>query len=71
VRSRDLDGTGPGLAIVKHLSRAHGGEVSVHSSSGEGITFVIELPAEPSENPRVPTANSVAARDLSESSVNI
>jgi two-component system phosphate regulon sensor histidine kinase PhoR len=44
-RSREMGGTGLGLAIVKHLARAHNGEVSVQSTSGEGSTFVIELPA--------------------------
>lgn len=45
-RARTLDhgGTGLGLAIVKHLARAHGGEVTVHSTPNEGSTFTIELP---------------------------
>jgi two-component system phosphate regulon sensor histidine kinase PhoR len=43
-RSRELGGTGLGLAIVKHLARAHGGEATVHSTPGEGSTFIIELP---------------------------
>jgi two-component system, OmpR family, phosphate regulon sensor histidine kinase PhoR len=43
-RSREVGGTGLGLAIVKHLARAHGGEVTVHSTLGEGSRFVIELP---------------------------
>jgi two-component system phosphate regulon sensor histidine kinase PhoR len=43
-RSRSLGGTGLGLAIVKHLARAHGGEATVRSVSGEGSTFIIELP---------------------------
>jgi len=29
---------------VKHLARAHGGEVSVTSELGKGSTFTIELP---------------------------
>jgi two-component system, OmpR family, phosphate regulon sensor histidine kinase PhoR len=33
-------------AIVKHLARAHGGEVKVESTVGEGSIFVIELPVE-------------------------
>jgi two-component system phosphate regulon sensor histidine kinase PhoR len=43
-RSRDLGGTGLGLSIVKHLVRAHGGEVSVHSILNEGSTFSFTLP---------------------------
>lgn len=43
-RSRDLGGTGLGLSIVKHLVRAHGGEVSVKSVPNEGSTFSFTLP---------------------------
>lgn len=48
-RSRDMGGTGLGLAIVKHLALAHGGEVRVHSTPGEGSTFIIELPTSVTE----------------------
>jgi two-component system phosphate regulon sensor histidine kinase PhoR len=48
-RSRDMGGTGLGLAIVKHLALAHGGEVSVHSTPGQGSTFLIELPLLPEQ----------------------
>jgi two-component system phosphate regulon sensor histidine kinase PhoR len=44
-RSRDLGGTGLRLAIVKHLARAHGGEVRVSSELGQGSTFEIDLPS--------------------------
>lgn len=44
-RSRKLGGTGLGLAIVKHIARIHKGNVSVKSSSGNGSTFTIILPA--------------------------
>ena len=43
-RSREMGGIGIGLAIVKHLARAHGGEVTVTSELGKGSVFTIELP---------------------------
>lgn len=43
-RSRELGGTGLGLSIVKHLCLAHGGSVTVESTSGVGSTFRILLP---------------------------
>ena len=49
-RSREIGGTGLGLAIVKHLARLHGGEVSVTSTLGHGLTFIIELPQNTSKN---------------------
>jgi len=43
-RSRAIGGTGLGLAIVKHIVQAHNGEVTVHSTPGEGSVFMISLP---------------------------
>jgi two-component system phosphate regulon sensor histidine kinase PhoR len=43
-RSRDQGGTGIGLAIVKHLVQAQGGEVGVESGAG-GSRFWVSLPA--------------------------
>ena len=42
---RGIRGTGLGLAIVAHVTRAHGGTVSVESNAGGGSTFRITLPA--------------------------
>ena len=42
--NRSIPGTGLGLALVDHIAKAHGGNVSVISQVGEGSTFSIRLP---------------------------
>jgi signal transduction histidine kinase len=41
--TRTTRGAGLGLALVRRLARAHGGNVSVHSRPGEGATFTVRL----------------------------
>jgi signal transduction histidine kinase len=41
---RHLHGTGLGLALVRAVARAHGGEALVHSSPGHGSDFELLLP---------------------------
>ena len=43
-RSRATGGTGLGLSIVRHVAEAHGGEVTVESTEGEGSTFRLAVP---------------------------
>jgi signal transduction histidine kinase len=43
-RSRKEGGSGLGLAIVKGIVEAHGGKVSVQSSTGCGTKFTVTLP---------------------------
>jgi signal transduction histidine kinase len=37
-------GSGLGLSLVRHITRAHGGEVEVESSPGKGSKFILTLP---------------------------
>ena len=46
-RSRDAGGFGLGLPIVQAIAEAHRGSVRVHSSSGQGSTFEMVIPAVP------------------------
>jgi signal transduction histidine kinase len=43
-RSRTHEGTGIGLALVRELSRLHGGDVSVTSQLGKGSSFTVLIP---------------------------
>jgi heavy metal sensor kinase len=45
-RSREMGGTGLGLAVVKWAAEAHGGRVELESVPGRGSTFRILLPAQ-------------------------
>lgn len=42
-------GTGLGLAVVRHIARAHGGRVELDDAPGGGARFTLILPAAPSQ----------------------
>ena len=43
--SRNAEGTGIGLSLVKSIVELHGGSISVESESGKGSKFIVVLPA--------------------------
>ena len=43
-RSRQMGGAGLGLSIVQAICTAHGGEVLVDSTEGQGSRFTVRLP---------------------------
>ena len=40
-------GSGLGLSLVRHIVKAHGGDVAVESAPGKGSRFIITLPLQP------------------------
>ncbi len=54
-------GTGLGLATSRRIIDNHGGDISVHSLSGEGTTFSVKLPLAPSplQPTEIPAASPV------------
>ncbi|MEN0068217.1 MAG: ATP-binding protein, partial [Myxococcota bacterium] len=54
-------GTGLGLPICRRIVEAHGGELDVHSVSGQGSTFVVRLDPEKLPSP-APLPRREAAR---------
>jgi signal transduction histidine kinase len=55
-------GTGLGLALVRAVARAHGGEVRVRSTTGEGSEFELVLPL--LAPPGSPAASAAPAQEM-------
>ena len=45
-KAENIKGTGIGLAMVQHIVKAHGGEIRLASTPGQGSTFTLLLPIE-------------------------
>jgi signal transduction histidine kinase len=52
----NIKGSGLGLSLVRHIARAHGGDVLVESTPEKGSKFTIALPLDPA----LPTAEAAA-----------
>jgi PAS domain S-box-containing protein len=51
-------GTGLGLAIVRKIVETHGGRLVIHSTPGEGSTFTIQLPVNPTPAGMMPPSRT-------------
>ena len=60
---RQIHGNGLGLSLVRRIAEAHGGRITVASSSGTGSTFTLHVPAEttqPATSPLIEPASDSA-----------
>src|SRR5207244_12928362 len=53
-------GTGLGLFLCRNIVRRHGGDLPVRSSAQHGTTFVVDLPADPTQPARQRTVEADA-----------
>ncbi len=49
MRLKPIRGSGIGLALVQHIARAHGGDITVTSTPGQGAVFRLWLPIRAAE----------------------
>jgi len=60
---RQSSSTGLGMAISKNLMKAHGGDITLQSTPGEGSTFMVILPIRsPILTPTLPTTPAKASK---------
>lgn len=52
--SRETEGSGLGLSLVRHVMRAHGGTARVESEPGRGAAFVLDFPGVRGRSPARP-----------------
>ena len=57
--SRNTEGSGIGLCLVKSIVQLHGGKIKLESEIGKGSCFTIEFPNKLVEVPYVRSENSI------------
>jgi signal transduction histidine kinase len=59
--SKNAQGTGLGLAVVRQIATLHGGSVRVESQPGEGSSFIVTLPSVVDDQAEQMTADACTA----------
>ncbi len=57
--TRDHEGSGIGLSLVKSLAEMHGGTIDVKSKLGSGSEFIVRIPAETLHEENINLSNSI------------
>jgi len=69
--TRNAEGSGIGLSLVKSLVELHGGKISIESMVGEGSVFKIELPSRIIEEDEEAAIDKIMPKDNKVEMINI
>ena len=63
--SRNSEGTGIGLSLVKSIVELHGGSIYAESEVGEGSKFIVKLPSKNASHENVRHSNKISSKNES------